>query len=94
MNHLGGMVCLDYVEWLLRVMFMVVQPWMWPVPGGPARDMVVQPSESALVDCHPGTERFDRPSCLVSFQCNLVVIWALPRMSRLWGFFLLSDIGW
>ena len=41
MNHLGGMVCLVYVEWLLRVMFMVVQPWMWLVHGGLAMDMVV-----------------------------------------------------
>ena len=33
---------------------------------------------------HPGSKRFDRPSCLVSFQCSLVVLWALLRMSKLW----------
>ena len=76
----------------LRAMFMdlamnVVAPGTW------SRGMVLGPPECTLEDCHPGSKGFNRPSCLVSFQCSLVVIWALPSMSKLWRFSLLSVIG-
>ena len=56
----------------LRAMFMdlamnVVAPGTW------SRGMVLGPSECTLVIGHPGLKGFNRPSCLVSFQCSLVV---------------------
>ena len=35
----------------------------------------------------------DRPSCLVSFQCSLVVLWALLRMSKLWSSACSQSLG-
>ena len=93
MNHLGGYGENWFMLSGLRAMFMdlamnVVASGTW------SRSMVLGPSECTLVNGHPGLKGFNRPPCLVSFQCNLVVIWALLRMSKLRRFNLLSVIGW
>ena len=61
--------------------------------GGVAVHVVVYLS-SALVVGHPGTKRLICLPCLDSFQCNLMVLWALPGLSKLCESSLLQDSGW
>jgi hypothetical protein len=68
--------CLVYIEWLLRTTY---QEDLTRVCGADLR-------VSTLVVCHPGQKRLQCLPCLVSFQCSLMILWALSWLSKLWGF--------
>ena len=68
MNHLGGLS-----EWFVLSGYSGAH--------NPGFSAVMWTPERVLVVCHPGTKRLICLPCLDSFECSLMVLWALPGLS-------------